>query len=142
MWPYLAPCMIRNRLAGNPKTPELKLQGQQFARTFHGSPCQHVRPQCAYLQKGKVSWRPSEVLPALLVCKLVQCPNLMGRKSEKQSRPLRYSRTEQMRTFPCICVQIYGKGSFSPAHTDLMSLLYICLPRPCYQCVLFYRHME
>lgn len=53
-WPHLVLRMIRNRLSGNPKLPELKLEGQQLAGTFYGSPRQHILLEAALsVQKGR-----------------------------------------------------------------------------------------
>ena len=53
--------MIRNRLSGNPKLPELKLEGQQLAGTFYGSPRQHILLEAGLrVQKGEANWRLPE----------------------------------------------------------------------------------
>lgn len=53
--------MIRNRLSGNPKLPELKLEGQELAGTLCGSPREHILREAALsVQKGEANWRLPE----------------------------------------------------------------------------------
>ena len=70
--------MIRNRLSGSPKPPELKLEEQQCAGTFCGSPCQHILLEAGLSlmsAKGEVQLEAlSRFLPALLVLQLSATP--------------------------------------------------------------------
>ena len=116
--------MIRNRLSGSPKPPELKLEGQQqCAGTFCGSPCQHILLEAGLSRmsaKREVQLEAlSRFLPALLVCNLMQHFNFTGRKCKTQHYHVRHPVTELACTFPhsCCCLVLSRAWLFETLRT-------------------------
>lgn len=101
----LGPMYDKEQAGWKSKNPRAEVTGATVCWDIPWQPLPACQASVCTSAKGEGQLGPSAVLPALLVCKLVQCPNLMGRKSEVQSR-LKHPGTEQMRTFPCTCADL------------------------------------